>query len=176
LLSFYARPRHRSYSNGVFGGLNRLLVAAVVAAAVLLAPTAASASGCSGGPSAVNVYKECTPSGSGGKSSGGGGGGSKPSGGQAGSSSTTAPISSQARKALRHAGKDRRYLAHLIEGNHPANLINSGSSGAATAPSAVGSAFDLASGPTALLIALAGAAVLILGGSGVRVWRHRHRL
>jgi hypothetical protein len=49
------------------------------------------------------------------------------------------------------------------------------SSSAAGAPSALGSAFDLGSGPTALLAALAGTAVLLLAASGLRVWRHRHR-
>jgi hypothetical protein len=156
----------------VFGGLNRLLAAAFVAGIVVAAPTVAFASGCGGGPSAVNVYKECLPSAGGGKSSSG------PKSVNSGTSSpaTTTPVtvSSPAAKALRHAGKDRRTLQGLIEGNHPQNLLTSPSA-ATTTPSAVGSAFDLGSGPTALLIALAGTAVLILGGSGVRVWRHRHR-
>jgi hypothetical protein len=156
----------------VFGGLNRLLVAAFLVGAVLAAPTAAYASGCGGGPSAVNVYKECLPSGGGGKSAKHS---KSPSSGQTGSASTTpVKVSPKAAKAIRHAGKDRRYLSSLIHGNHPASLLTSPSR-ATTTPTAVGSAFDLGSGPTALLIALAGTAVLILGGGGVRVWRHRHR-
>ena len=47
--------------------------------------------------------------------------------------------------------------------------------GSDTSPSAVGSAFDLTSGPTALLIVLAGTALLLLGGSGMRVWHSRRR-
>jgi len=162
------------YSNHVFGGLNRLLVAAFLVGAVLAAPTAAIASGCGGGPSAENVYKECLPSGSGGKSAKHS---KSPSSGQPGSSSastTPVKVSPKAARAIRHAGKDRRYLSSLIHGNHPANLLTSPSR-ATTTPTAVGSAFDLSSGPTALLIALAGTAVLILGGSGMRVWRNRHR-
>jgi hypothetical protein len=122
------------------------------------------------------VYKECLPSGGGGKHSGGG-----PSKSSNGGTSPTSPstathpaVSRKSARALRHAGKDRRVLQGLIEGNHPADLLSS-PSGATTTPSAVGSAFDLGSGPTALLIALAGTAVLILGGSGMRVWRQRHR-
>jgi hypothetical protein len=44
-----------------------------------------------------------------------------------------------------------------------------------SAPSALGSAFDLGSGPTALLIVLAGTAFLLLGGSGLHFWRRSHR-
>jgi hypothetical protein len=80
-------------------------------------------------------------------------------------------VSGPAARAIRHAGKDRRALAGLLEGNSHAALV--GSSGRAKAPSAVGSAFDLGLGPTALLVALAGTAALIFGGSGVRVWRRR---
>jgi hypothetical protein len=158
----------------VFGGLNRHLAAALVVGAVFAAPTTAAASGCNGNPSAVNVYKECLPTGGGGKSSAGS---SKPrQGAQTGSASTT-PVSAAARSAIRHAAKkDRRVLSGLIDGNHPAPLVSSSPSTPVSEPSAVGSAFDLGSGPTALLIALAGTAFLILAGSGLRVWRHRHRL
>ena len=165
----------------VFGGLNRFLAAALVTGIVLAAPATALASGCGGGPSAVNVYKECLPSGGGGKPAGGG----KPTGagsskhastGHAGSNSTThVVVSGPAARAIRHAGKDRRALAGLLKGSVHETLVGSGISGGANAPSAVGSAFDLGSGPTALLIALAATAALILGGSGVRVWRHRER-
>jgi hypothetical protein len=156
-----------SYSSGVLGGLRRLLLAVIVAGAVLWAPAAAFP--CSGSTSAVNVYKECVPTGS----------GSKPTTGGANESATsgsTVHVSKQTAKALRHAGKDRRRLAHLLRTYGTNRLPNpSGSGAATTAPSALGSAFNLGSGPTALLIVLAGTAVLLLGGSGVRVWRHRHR-
>lgn len=129
-----------------------------------MAPSAALA--CSGGgPSAVNVYSECLPS----------GGGGKPGSGGNGAGSSTA-ISSQAAKALEHAGKDRRVLTALIHGSGPSRLLQpTGSTGGASSPSALGSAFDLGSGPTALLIALAGTGVLLLGGSGLRLWRRSHR-
>jgi hypothetical protein len=157
----------------VFGGLNRLLVAALVAGIAFAAPTAAFASGCGGGPSAQNVYKECLPSAGGGKPSGGGG--SKSTGGvHTGSNSTsTTHVSAPAAKALRHAGRDRRVLQGLINGQSPSLLTSP--TVATTTPSAVGSAFDLSSGPTALLIALAATALLIFCGTGMRVWRHRHR-
>jgi hypothetical protein len=147
----------------MFGGLNRLLAAAVVAGAVLVAPSTAFA--CNGGPSAVNVYKECLPT----------GGGSKPtSGGSAGS--TPLSISKQTARALAHAGKDRRVLSNLVRnsGLGATRGLRASSAGSA-APSAIASAFDLGSGPTALLAVLAGTALLLLGGSGLRVWRHRHR-
>jgi hypothetical protein len=166
-----------SYSNGVFGGLNRTLVAALVAGVVLLLPPAAFAD-CNGGVSAVNVYKECVQTGGGGKPTGGGGGGSSsaPTGGATGGSPgvTSIPISRQTRKALAKAGSDRKALKTLVRGLGSARLLQS-SNAAAGEPTAVGSAFDLGSGPTALLIVLAGTAVLLLAASGFRGVRQRRR-
>jgi hypothetical protein len=160
------------YSNGVFGGLNRLLAAGLVAAAVLVAPSAALA--CNGGTSAVNVYRECIQTGGGGKSTGGGGGGN-PSSGPSNGGTTATPISSQTAKAIRHAGKDGKAIAHLVRGYGDARVLQSSHSGTGAAPTAIGSAFDLGSGPTALLVVLAGTAVLLLAGTGVRGFRQRHR-
>ena len=158
-----------SYSTGVFGGLRALLAAAIVAAGVVMAPTAALACN-GGGPSAVNVYTECVATGSGNKPTG------AHSSGQGSGSTQARPVSKQTAKALKHA-KNRRLLSTLLRGYGTSHLSSPQSSGAdaATAPSAVGAAFDLGSGPTALLLVLAGTAVLLLGGSGLRVWRHRHR-
>jgi hypothetical protein len=141
----------------VFGGLNRLLVAALLAGAFFVAPSAALA--CGGGPSAVNVYKECLPT-----------GGQHASGGQSGGSTH---ISNKTAKVLLHAGKNRRALAALVKGNNPPGLLQSNPE--ESSPSAVGSAVDLSSAPTALLIALAGTAALLLAGSGLRFWRRSHR-
>jgi hypothetical protein len=154
----------------VFGGLNRLLVGATVAGVVLVAPPAALA--CNNGVSAVNVYKECIPT----------GGGSKPTTGNKSSKSsapttTTNPappvtVSSGTKKAIKHVKKhDRRVLFHLVKRFGPTTI--SASETSAAAPSAIGSAFDLGSGPTALLVVLAGTAVLLLAAAGVRGARHR---
>jgi hypothetical protein len=148
----------------VFGGLNRLVAAALVAGAFFVAPSAALA--CGGGPSAKNVYTECLPT---------GGGGEPTTGAQAGKGSGAA-ISGRAARALRRAGKDSRVLASLVRGyGIQRRLGPDTASGAATSPTALGSAFDLGSGPTALIIVLAGMAVLLLTGSGMRVWRSQHR-
>jgi hypothetical protein len=153
----------------MFGGLNRLLVAAFVAGAFCVAPTAAFASGCGdGGTSAVNVYRDCLPSGGGGKAKGSG------ATGQSQAPAST-PISGKTAKVIKHSGKDGRALAALVKGSSPTGLQQSTQSESETTPSAVGSAFDLGSGPTALLIALAGTAVLLLGATGVRGWRRSHR-
>ena len=145
----------------MFGGLNRALVAALVGGIALVAPSSVLA--CSGGPSAVNVYKECVPS----------GGGSKPTSGGS-KQTTTLPVSSQTAKALTRAGKDQRILSDLVRnpglGGAPRALQSVGSASTKT-PSALGSAFDLGSGPTALLAVLAGTAVLLLGAGGWRGWR-----
>lgn len=151
----------------MLGGLRGLLPAAIIAAVVFASPAAAG--GCNGGPSAQNVYTECVPTGSG-KHTGGG---------KSKSSAPPAPIPipKAARRALAHAKGDRRVLFRLV--TNPAlgaqRAMGPSSSSAAGAPSALGSAFDLGSGPTALLAALAGTAVLLLAASGLRVWRHRHR-
>jgi hypothetical protein len=149
----------------VFGGLNRLLVAGLVAGVFLVAPSDALA-GCGGGPSAQNVYKECVDT----------GGGGTPTSGGTPSGPTSVPGSSPTGQTLKHAGKDRRVLAGLVKGyGIQRHLAATDASGAATSPTALGSAFDLGSGPTLLLIVLAGTAVLILTGSGMRLWRRAHR-
>jgi hypothetical protein len=157
----------------VLGGLNRLLASALVAGVVLVLPPAAMAD-CGGKPSAVNVYKECLPSGGGGKpTSGHPTSGTHTSGGTTGS--TSAPISKQTAKKLKKAGKDGRSLSNLVNAYGGARLLQSSSSAPATEPTAVGSAFDLGSGPTALLIVLAGTAVLLLAATGFRGVRQRRR-
>jgi hypothetical protein len=165
-------------------GLNRPLTAAVVAGAAITAalagPTAALA--CNSGTSAVNVYKECLQNGGGGSTSPpktstvkGSASGSGSGSGSA-SGSTTPHVSGQTKNALSHAGKDKGALTSLVTGTGlRRHLLATGPSGSTSTPSAVGSAFDLTSGPTALLLVLVGTAVLIIGGSGMRVLRNRHR-
>lgn len=121
----------------------------------------------------MNVYKECVQTGGGGKPTAGGGG---PSGSSAGAKSSI-PSSSPVAKALHHAGKDASVLRSLLKGNGLRRTLAAGHGSVSEAPpSAVGSAFDLGSGPTVLLIALGGTAVLLLGGTGMRFWRARHRV
>lgn len=157
--------------------MNRLLAAAIAAGTLLLAlvaPSVAEAS-CNGGPSAANVYKECLAGG--GSHNHSHTGGSKSSGPSSSSpTQTVTPVSPQTAKALKQAGKQRRALSSLVKGYGVSRLAEpSGSAGEASSPTAIGSAFDLGSGPTALLLVLAGTAVVLLGGSGMRVWRSRHR-
>jgi hypothetical protein len=128
-----------------------------VAGVGLSAPTAAFACGGSA-PSAVNVYVECLQD----------GGGSKPTNH---STPSTTPVTSNTARVLAHAGHDKALLSKLVGSPAPSNIH---STGAATSPSAIGSAFDLGTGPTALLLILAGTAVVLLGGSGLRFWRNRH--
>lgn len=158
----------------MFGGLNRLPRAVAVAGVALLvllaAPTAALA--CNNSTSAGSVYHECLPSSGGGGNSGKSTDRPSQSGKGGGSGSV---ISGPAAKAVARAGKESRALA-LVESTRPRGVLRSNpTSSVAAEPSAVGSAFDLGSGPGAFLIALAGAAVLLLGGSGLRVWRHRRQ-
>ena len=155
----------------MFRGANRLLVAAaVVAGAVLFAPTAALACD-SGGPSAANVYKECA------LPSGGGGGAGNPSGAGTAPVEHPSPVSNRTLQALNQTGKDKAVLSAMLNGyGVHRHLQAARATEASDTPSALGSAFDLGSGPTVLLIILAGTAALLLGGSGLRVWRSRHRL
>jgi hypothetical protein len=154
----------------VFGGLNRLVVASLVAGVFFVAPSAALA--CGGGPSAKNVYSECLPSAGSHGGTGADSHGGIRTGGQSGGPGS-APISSKTAKAIKQAGKNSRALAAFLRRSAPTALESSSQESAP--PSAVGSAFDLGSGPTALLLALAGTAVLLLAASGVRGWRRSHR-
>jgi hypothetical protein len=156
----------------MFGGLIRLLAAAVVAGAVLVLPPAALAD-CGGKPSAVNVYKECLSSGGGGKPTSGSHSTSGTHTGGGSTGSTSVPISKPTAKALKKAGTDGQSLSNLVKGYGAVRLLQSSSSTPAREPTAVGSAFDLGSGPTALLIVLAGTAVLLLAAAGYRGVRQR---
>lgn len=119
----------------------------------------------------MNVYKECFPTGGGGKPTGGG---TSKTGGP-GSTSPAVVIPSKTAKAIKKTGEDSKTFSTLVRSYGPPRSLQSSHSEPAAAPSAIGSAFDLGSGPTALLIVLAGTAFLLLGGSGMRVWRGRRR-
>jgi hypothetical protein len=167
MAAYPSRQLHRQPLLLARGLLSRIVVVApLVTGAVLWAAPASLA--CSGGPSAVNVYTECLPT---------GGGGSKPtSTGQATGTGTsqsvvTPALSTRTAKALKHAGKDSGILSALVHSHLP-TLARQSNSQSATAPSTLSSAFNLGSGPTALLIVLAGTPLLLLGGSGFRKWRH----
>ena len=117
----------------------------------------------------MSVYKECQQNGGGGKTS---------TTSTTGTHSTTVTVhhvSSQTTKALNKAGKDKSALAELVKTSGARRLFAS-KAGSVSTPSAVGSAFDLTSGPTALLIVLAGTALLLVAGSGMRVWHGRRRV
>lgn len=122
---------------------------------------------CNTGVSAVNVYSECLQGGGGGKPTGGG---SANGGTNAGRTST--PISKQTQKTLNKAGTDQQSLKNLVTDIGPVRHLQSHSSTAKT-PTAIGSAFDLGSGPTVLLIVLAGTAVILFAAGGFRSVRHR---
>ena len=155
------------------GRLNHVLVTALVViavAGVLTTPSAALAS-CGGGPSAKNVYTECVPAGGGAKPTG-----SATSGGNVTGAGPTSGLSTKTAHALQHAGSDQRVLSSLLRGYGASQPFQTDApTNHARAPGALGSAFDLGSGPTALLILLGGTALALLGGSGVRFWRTRQR-
>jgi len=152
----------------VFGGLNRPLAAAAVVAAVLVVPPTALARGCGGKPSAEQVYSECLQTGGGGKVA------HRNAGKSSATSSQSVSVSKKTKVALKKAGQDGRSLASLVQGYGTERLAQPEPTAAATEPTAVGSAFDLGSGPTALLIILAGTAVVLLGAVGTRTWRRSH--
>jgi hypothetical protein len=159
----------------MFGGLNRLLATAIIVVAVLVVPPAAFASGCGGGPSAEQVYKECVPGGGNGKSTHTHKANTHKanSGGQ--TSSTPVPIPPKTAIALKKAGKDQKSLRRLVTAYGLHRSLASSHGTPPAAPTAIGSAFDLGTGPTVLLVMLAGTAVLLLAAGGYRSLRHRHR-
>lgn len=121
----------------------------------------------------MSVYKECVPSGTGAKPTG-----SDQSTSGAGKASKQLRVSHRTTKALHRAGKDQKILSNLVK--NPAygtrHLSHVASSGPVAAPSALGSAVDLGSGPIVLLAALAGSALLLLAASGRRAWRRWRRV
>lgn len=148
----------------MFGRVNRLLVIALFAAAAFVVPSTAYAD-CGGGPSAQNVYSECVPDGSGGK---------KPTVAPKTSVHTKpAPVSNRVAKAISKAGADSRKLSAFVRGGKRV-LPSPGPASDSTGPSVLGSAFDLGSGPLALLLVLAGTAVALLGATVLR-GRHSSR-
>jgi hypothetical protein len=157
----------------VFKGLNRLLAAALIAVAVFVVPsTALAGGGCGGAPSAQQVYKECVPNGSGGSNGGKSGGGTPKTSGQ-GSGYTAPAISSQTAKVLKKAGKEGKSLQKLVRAYGMRRVLESSHGTASAEPTAIDSAFDLGSGPTVLLIGLAGTMILLLVAGGYRGVRHR---
>lgn len=163
------------------GGLNRLLASvfiasALVAGAALIAAPAALA--CSGGPSAYNVYKECLSNGGsgGGKHSGGSGKSASTGGSRSSSTPAPPPVSKQAKKVISHAGKDKDPLKSLYRAGGGTRFLSaSHAQTPVSEPTAIGSAFDIGPGQTALLVLVAASAVLLLSGGGMRRWRQRRR-
>ena len=115
----------------------------------------------------MHVYTECVQN----------AGGDKPTnpGQQSGQSTTPVHVSGKTQSAISKAGgPDARALAALVK-NPGMGEPGLASSDTGSQPSALGSAFDLGSGPTILLAALAGTALLLLGASGFRFWRQRQQ-
>ena len=114
----------------------------------------------------MNVYVECVPA----------GGGAKPTHHSNSKPTTPVTVPPKTARVLAHAGHDKALLTNLVSGQGLGAPTELQPTDESTAPSALGSAFDLGSGPTALLLILAGTAVVLLGGSGLRFWRRRHQV
>jgi hypothetical protein len=119
--------------------------------------------------SAVDVYSECPPSGSGGKPTTGGGAptGTGPS--------VTHYVTPSTAKKLKKAGSDGKTLSNMVRGYGAGARLLQLHASSAGQPTTVGSAFDLGSGPTLLIIVLAGTAVLLLAATGFRSVQQRRR-
>ena len=141
------------------------VVAAVAAGivAVLVVPAGAFACG-GGGTSATAIYTECGPNATGGTSLGAPG--QKP-----------VPVSKHVQKSITHVAKKNKVAATGLE-----HLMRSPSFGgrrsltavpasAVAAPSTLNAVFDVGAGPIALIVVLAGSAVLLLAATGWRGWR-----
>ncbi len=84
-------------------------------------------------------------------------------------------VSKQTAKALKKAGSDGKSLSHLVNGYGAVRFLSGVHSSSAQEPTTVGSAFDLGSGPTVLLIVLVGTAVLLFAATGFRSVKQRRR-
>jgi hypothetical protein len=156
----------------MFRGLRGLLVAAA-AGAVFAVPTAAFAGNGNGnGPkctaSACKVYIE--------QGASNGTGQQPPTTGSGKSQVKPVKVPKKTSRAIAHAGKDKKALTNLVKNpgfSVPRGIEVSKGYGKVSAPSALGAAFDVGSGPTALFGVLAGVAVLLLGTTGLGAWRRR---
>ena len=74
-------------------------------------------------------------------------------------------------RVLAHLGKDRAPLSRILRDSDIGNL-QAGPSSVVT-PSALGAAFDIGSGPTALLAILVATAIGLGAYNGARTWRRR---
>jgi hypothetical protein len=153
-------------------GFRWLALAGAVAVAALVGPPAALA--CDHSGSAVSIYVDCGPPSAGGTHhSGGGKSGGTPSTGGSQQTSITPRVSQKEQHALKHAGPDKRVLTNLLE--NPNLVAQPLKATLTSSPTTLGSAFDLGSGPTTLLVLLLGTVLSLLGTSGFRAWRNRHR-
>ncbi|HJQ75045.1 MAG TPA: hypothetical protein VJ814_09170 [Gaiellaceae bacterium] len=85
------------------------------------------------------------------------------------------PVPQQTTRKLSHAGKDRKLLSQIVSNPNfgaTRGLLKTGASGVA-APSALGAAFDIGSGPTVLLAILLATALGLAIHGGLRGWRRR---
>lgn len=153
-------------------GVSKVCVAAfAVAGVLLLAPAGALADSCQGGTSAVNIYSECIPTASGG-SHHNRGGHHKPTGTTTTPSYTnTTPavavkpkLSKNVSKSLAHAGHDKKILKNIVSDPWlgATHAIETSASFRTTTPTALGSVFDIGSGPTVLFAMLAALAIALL--------------
>jgi hypothetical protein len=150
-------------------GLRHVAWAAVAAFFIALAlPAGALANG--GGKcnaSACKVYTEGPGS--------AGGHNAPPPGSGGPTAPRQLPVSSHTSRSLSHAGKDRKLLSQIV--SNPSFGATRGllKTGAATvaAPSALGAAFDIGSGPTLLLALLVATALALALHGGLRGWRRR---
>lgn len=87
---------------------------------------------------------------------------------------THAHLAQKEARALRQMGRTMRAAFHRLR--VPAQVHSNRFTVELTAsPTSVGSEFDLGSGPTILLALLLGSVLALVGTSGVRSWRNRHR-
>jgi hypothetical protein len=143
--------------------------ATIVIVSAFAAPPAAIAGGGGGGKgkctaSACSVYTEPVPS----------AGKKQVQQNRTGGTTKPVPISHRAERTLAHAGKDKKLLTQLLTNpGYGASRGLESSAAGVVAPSALGAAFDLGSGPTALFAILAGTALAVAVYAGMGSWRRR---
>ncbi|HUZ14602.1 MAG TPA: hypothetical protein VMU72_00305 [Gaiellaceae bacterium] len=88
------------------------------------------------------------------------------------------PVSPVTKHAIARSGNDRKVLNNLVRnpGLVDSQRLSAVRTASPASASTLGSAFDLGSGPTLLLVLLAGSVLVLLGTGGVRAWRNRHRV
>jgi hypothetical protein len=155
-------------------GFRWLALGAVILTAAFVAPSIALADGC--GTSAASIYSECSTDASGHHHSTSGTTTTTPTPTPYGGTAPVVIPPVVTKHATTKTRKDQKIVTKFVKnpGLDSVDRIKPLLVASPANSSSLGSAFDLGTGPTILLVLLFGTVLASLGTGGVRAWRNRH--